>query len=213
MRKLYFPDGDFKRLCVAHIFREIYLEKVYQCLEGRKDLVIVSIGANIGLVTHYLKDFGKVYAIEPVSESFEVLKKNAEQWDNVEVFKLAISDKDGEGIMNLWDENPTGNSLTNTWEKYIPNKKSEMVKTMRMDTFFKENKIEKVDFMKLDVEGAEDMILRSEGFKNVVGKIQAIEIEFHDEKWTQLSELLIEYGFEAKKMNSVYNVILFTKII
>ena len=72
--------------------------------------------------------------------------------------------KDGEVTLSKYDKNRTCNSIVNDYGSQGDHEK---VKAMAMDTFFKENNIEKCDFMKFDVEGAEDLILRSEGFKNV----------------------------------------------
>ena len=86
-----------------------------------------------------------------------------------------------------------------------------MVKTQSMETFFKENKIDHVDFMKFDAEGAEDMILRSEGFRKVVDKIDAIMVEFHFPNWMDLVKYMTEFGFKARQYESSAKVILFIR--
>jgi len=88
---------------------------------------------------------------------------------------------------------------------------SELVETMTMDTFFSKNNIENVDFMKFDVERAEDLILRSEGFKKIVNKIKAIEIEFHSPFGQELINYTMSLGYQAKKMSSNANIVLFTR--
>ena len=86
-----------------------------------------------------------------------------------------------------------------------------MVKTRRIDTFLEENKIKKVDFMKFDVEGAEDMILRGTGFQKAVSKIDALEVEFHLPNWQELAKYLMELGYEARQYESSAIIVLFTK--
>ena len=45
----------------------------------KKDMVILDVGAQVGIVTHYMRQFAKkIYAIEPSPEHFEALKKNKE---------------------------------------------------------------------------------------------------------------------------------------
>lgn len=228
LKALFYPDVSFETLFIPHIYREIYLEKIYADVFKNKQpesMTIVDVGANIGIVTQYMQPFAKkLYAIEPSSEHFEALAKNKEYngWDNVEIFKVAIADKDGETelmkkpdnrTMNsivLGKRNPDGSLVFPSRTRH-PYGEPEVVKTMGVDTFFDQNNITEVDFMKLDVEGAEDMILRSEGFKKVAPRIKNIEIEFHFPTWPDLAGLLVGLGFTAKQYKSTAIVLLFSR--
>jgi FkbM family methyltransferase len=213
---IFYPtehDGKvipFDSLFLPYIWKEIYFDGVYiDILNGRKDMVIVDVGSQIGLTVKHFQPYSKkVYAIEPSPESFFALQKNKEfnHWDNVELFNYALSDKDGKAMLNFLPTNRTCNSITNDYKQGG----SEVI-TKSFDTFFKDNKIKHVDFMKFDVEGAEDMILRSEGFKKVVSKIDAIEIEFHYPTWPQLADYLISLGYKARRYPCSAIVILFSK--
>lgn len=213
---LFYPKGteekpiSFESLYIPYIYKEIYFEGVYiDILNGRKDMVIMDVGANIGVVTQYMRDHAKkVYAIEPSPEHFEALKQNKEynKWDNVELFNLALADKDGEMMLNMNDSNRTCNSIT---LNYGGN--GVMVKTMGFDTFMEQNKIDQVDFCKFDVEGAEDLILRSEGFKKVADKVKAIEIEFHFPSWPQLVDYMVSLGYKARRYQTSAIIVLFTR--
>lgn len=209
LKALFYPDVDFDSLFIPYIYKEIYFDGIYvDVLNQKKDMVIMDVGANIGIVTDHMRPYAKViHAIEPSSEHFEALKKNKEfnGWDNVEIHKAAIADRDGEMDMNLNLGNRTCHSLVTDW-KY---KETEKVKTFRFDTFMKENKIKEVDFVKFDVEGAEDMILRSEGFINVAEKIKAIEVEFHFQTFPLLVEHMQKLGFQARRFDCSAVVILF----
>jgi len=216
LKALFYPAGtkekpiDFDTLFIPYIFKEIYLEGVYvDIFNQKKDMVVLDIGANIGVVTHYMRQYAKkLYAIEPSPEHFEALKKNKEfnEWDNVEVFNFAIADRNGEMNLNFNTGNRTSNSLVLDY-----NQGSTKVKTMRFDTFMEKNKIDVVDFCKFDVEGAEDMILRSDGFKKVAPQIKAIEVEFHFPNWQELVKYMIEMGYTARRYESSAVIILFTR--
>ena len=74
----------------------------------------MDVGANCGIVTHYMRDYAKqIYAIEPSTEHYEALAKNKEfnKWDNVKTFKMAIGSMDGEMVLNLNTQNRTCHSL------------------------------------------------------------------------------------------------------
>lgn len=217
LKATFYPDIPFKTLYIPHIYKEIYFDKIYDnVFSNKKDMVIIDVGANIGIVTQFMRDFAKiVYAIEPSPENFEALKKNVEfnKWNNVIPFNFALSDKDGKANFNILLKNRTGNSLVYDFGG-AENRKTVEVNTKRFDTFFTENNIEEVDFVKLDVEGAEDMILYSDGFKNIVNKIKAIMIEFHFAKVDKpradkLIKYIISFGFKEKKCAKIIS--LFTR--
>jgi FkbM family methyltransferase len=237
LKALFYPDVEFETLFIPHIYREIYLEKIYADVFKNREprsMTIIDVGANIGIVTHYMQPFAKkLYAIEPSSEHFEALAANKEfnGWDNVEIFKVALADKDGEMNFAQNTQNRTMHSLmvSNRHDRDtgklilydgITSKPMVSVRgydiktkvpTKSIDHFFEENNITHVDFIKFDTEGAEDMILRSEGFKKIAHMIDAIEVEFHFPTWKELVEYMIGLGFSAKEYKSSARVVLFTK--
>jgi FkbM family methyltransferase len=211
LKALFYPNVPFEETFIPYIYKEIYFDGIYvDVLNQKKDMVIIDVGANIGIITDYMRPYAKkIYAIEPSTEHFEALKQNKEynKWDNVEIFNMAMSAKDGEAELSLNQKNRTCHSLVEDWRFG----KSEKVKTMRFDTFMKENNIKEVDFCKFDVEGAEDMILRSEGFMKIASKIKAIEIEFHYKTFPKLIERMESLGFSGRRYDCSSVVILFTR--
>ena len=214
---LFYPTVDaagtpvpFDSLFIPYIYKEIYLEGVYiDILNQRKDMVIVDVGSNIGITVQYFRDYAKkLYAIEPSSEHFAALKKNKEfnKWDNVILENAAIADKDGEMQLSYHIQNRTCNSITNNYGSG-----GEKVKTIAMDTFFEKHKIDTVDFMKMDVEGADDLVMRSEGFKKVAPKIKAMLVEFHHPSWPDLAAYLQSLGYTGRRYQSSAIIILFTR--
>lgn len=213
---LFYPKGTpeqpipFDSLFIPYIYREIYFEGVYRdILNGQKDMVILDVGSNIGITVQHFRDYAKkVYAIEPLSDHYEALIKNKDfnGWDNVETFHMAIAGKDGEVTMHPLKNNMTCTSYTNDYGQG-----GETVKAQTFETFFRENNIEKVDFCKFDVEGAEDDILLSEGFTKVADKIKAIEIEFHHPNWMDLVKHMINLGFEARRYESSAIIVMFIR--
>lgn len=217
LKGLFYPgDVPFDSLFIPAIYHEIYYDGIYTDVmnvldKEKKDPVIVDVGANIGVtVQHFREHAAKVYAIEPSTEHFEALKKNKEfnHWDNVEVFKCAIADKDGEMELRLNNVNRTSHSLM---FKSQPDEKSEKVPTKRLTSFFKENDITHVDFMKFDVEGAEELILPSDDFTEASKIISNIEIEFHFQDFTKHVNHLIELGYQARRYQCSAIVVDFNK--
>lgn len=218
---LFYPNGTpekpikFDELFIPYIYNEIYFDGVYLDIVNNiqhnvKDPVIVDVGANIGVVTQYLRQFGKVYSVEPSTEHFEALKMNKEynKWDNVELFNYAIAEQEGELTFHHNEDNLTCNSLVMGFK----NEHADKVKTKGMMDFFKEAGITHVDFMKFDVEGAEDIILPSAQFAEAAKMIDCIEIAFHLQDYTKHFKTMRDLGFKnARRYNCSEILLCFTK--
>lgn len=218
---LFYPKGTkknpipFDSLYIAHIYNEIYFDGVYLDVVNmldhtKKDPVIVDAGANIGIVTQHLRNHGKVYAIEPSKEHFEALKKNKEfnEWDNVEIFNYAIADKDGEMEFHHNPSNLTCNSLNVAFQGETVDK----VQTKTFKSFFKEAGITHVDFMKMDIEGGEELVLPSDDFKEAAKIIDCIEIAFHRHDYPKFMPIMREAGFKSARRYTCNEILFnFTK--
>ena len=208
---LFYPKGTkkkpikFEELYIPYIYNEIYFDGVYMdvvtALEhsGKKkeDITIVDVGANIGVVTQHLREFGNVYSVEPSHEHFEALEENKRfnKWDNVKLFNYAIADKDGEMTFHHNEDNLTCNSLTMQFAKEHETK----VKTRGMMDFIKEAGIKHIDFMKFDVEGGEELILPSEQFAEAMKITDCIEVAFHLPDFTKHLKRMEEVGFKTAR--------------
>lgn len=222
---LFYPSRDqqgrdvpFDTLFIPHIYKEIYFEGVYiDVLNQQKDMVIVDVGSNIGItVDHFRRHAKTVYAIEPSPENFAALKKNHDynKWDNVVLCNYALADRNGEMEFSQAPNNRTTNALMANGQPvgpggWYPN--SFKVPTKSIDTFFEENNIDHVDFMKFDPEGSEELILYSEGFKKVAPKIKAIECEFHHGDFMNIVRYLESLGYVARRYESSAIIVLFTR--
>lgn len=219
---LFYPTVDqtgkeipFDSLFIPYIYKEIYFEGVYiDVLNQKKDMVIVDVGANIGVTVDHFRPHAKVvYAIEPSPENFAALKKNKEfnNWDNVVLCNYGLADKNGEMDFAQSPNNRTTNAIMNKAHNPDWFDKPFKVPTKTIDTFFEENNIEEVDFMKFDPEGSEELILYSEGFKKIAHKIKAIECEFHHADWMNIVKFMESMGFQARRYESSAIIVLFTR--
>lgn len=160
-------------------------------LQGRQDLVILDIGANQGITTFYFSQFAKkIYSVEPAEEHIGVLAhmvKYNNIHDKVDFTRLAIAGKDGEMTLNH-NQNVTMFSLSDAVKD--PSLDTEIVPTMRLDTFLNSKGIEHVDFAKIDVEGAEMDIICGEGFVEASKKIDALVVEWHQWSFRNPSQLV-----------------------
>jgi len=134
-----------------------YLEKVLS--PGK---VFIDVGANFGVYTLVASKLagaaGKVIAIEPTAQSFAVLRQNIalNHLANVRAFRVALTQTRGKAwLYHGWD--PVGNSLG---MDPLRGDEGEEVQTESLDNLLEENSIDRVDVIKVDVEGAEELVLR-----------------------------------------------------
>lgn len=190
---------DFANAYIPHILKEIYIDRVYdQFLQGRKDLTILDVGANIGLASYFFKDFAKtVYSFEPSEQHRKCIHKLIEfnKIDNITPIQHALAAEDGTTRF-YHNQNSTMfsmNSLVNDKNDY------EEVKTTTLETFMHVYKIDKIDFMKLDVEGSEGEIIMSDGFQNVADRIHTIVGEWHT--WSSMNQQMFANTFRDMGFN------------
>ena len=136
----------------------------------RPGATVVEIGANKGSYTSLLSrlvgENGRVHAFEPVTESFDRLSARVKSFDltNVRCWKTAIGDGSvSTAEMIIPAEDSQQASLVahscGSWAGNVSTE-TESVEITSLDTFLTEHNIGVVDFIKLDVEGAELSVLR-----------------------------------------------------
>lgn len=156
-------------------YHEIFAQEDYKhgkCKVNKGD-VVVDIGANIGIFTRYayLKGAKNILSFEPEKNNFECLTKNKPP--NCEIFNLAFSDNNN--VESLFVNNIAGShSLINKTE----NSKLQDIQCITLDKLFEKKIVEKIDFLKVDTEGAELKIFSGITDENL-DKINKIAMEYH----------------------------------
>lgn len=186
----------------GHIFEEVYKSGLYQPYipQNPKGKTVLDIGGNVGITSYFFHDkFETVYTIEPSTNHFETIQMMLDynKITNIKPFKFALSNLDGKSEFYHY-QNRTMNSL---YPNLQPIESKEEVELKRLDTFFKEQKIEHIDLMKIDCEGVEYEILCGDGFANVADKIDRVIGEVHTfsgRNPNQIKETLENKGFKFK---------------
>jgi FkbM family methyltransferase len=122
----------------------------------------VDIGANVGLYSLYLATCGDVrtLAIEPQPGILERLRfhLSANPSVNVDVLAIALSDRAGEAVLVINDSDSGGTHVDKQDGRQSPGERIAVPSKPLIDAL-KEAGIETVDALKIDVEGAEDIVL------------------------------------------------------
>jgi FkbM family methyltransferase len=145
-----------------------------------RHLTIVDAGANIGLTTMYFAAHAeKVVAVEPCAAHYVCLCRMVEAngLTNVVTSNLALADKCADVVLHHYG-NQTCNSLIATSEE-LPS--SEFVRAVSIDELMlRVCQLNRIDILKLDVEGSESDIIRSAGFRDAAPSIRYIIGEWHE---------------------------------
>jgi len=144
------------------ILKILSVEGAYESGKVRlqKGDIVIDAGANMGLFSIFTKykDVAKVYAFEPQKESIEILNENIEKnkmSNDVQVVPFGLSDKNITCELHHSGDGHSSGSIVMHTDK----SDCEEITCVTLDSWVKTNKIEKVDFIKADIEGAErDML-------------------------------------------------------
>ena len=182
-QKIIYEKGDWEPIVTKAILKHL-----------KPGMLFIDVGACIGWYTlmaaSIVGDNGHVISFEPDPYYFDTLTKNIELngFTNTTCSKKAVSDMNGTDFMivrqlRTWKEERVARLLGHeeTTQQGIP------VDTTTLDFFLSDIKRHKVDFVKVDAEGAEEKVLR--GMMQTIKKNPHIKIvcEVH-------SSLLPLYG-------------------
>jgi FkbM family methyltransferase len=168
--------------------------------------VIIDLGACRGEFSNeIMKNYNvkKCIMVEPNPSNFIHLPKDI----RVNKYMNLVSHLDNQEVVFYEDtKSPyNGSKIFNYF-----NGKEHKLKTITLETIFKENEIDFVDLLKIDIEGSEYELLENLS-ENILSKIKQITIEFHDfldvsykEKNIIIEKKLVNLGFNVLKTGTTY---------
>lgn len=141
---------------------------------GWENLTILDIGGNIGLFSLYIQDKASaVYAVEPTPSHFAILKEMTKDYNNIHPINVALHSKDEPINFYISNENSTMNSTVNQYG-IKTTVQGKTLKTLILDLG-----LDKVDFVKCDIEGSEMAALTYETVAAVKDTVSVWSIEVH----------------------------------
>jgi len=201
--KKYFLKG-ITSLLIETFFLPDYFNSTVYLKEGD---TVLDIGANIGTTTLLFSGIvgekGRIFSFEPVTHN--VLHSNIEKNNirNVKVIPNGVSDKVGRGEIEMSDYCLDSSITKRKYTKdYYVNKRT--IDLISLDMFAKEMNLDKVDFVKMDIEGAEELAIR--GAEKLIDRyhpkwsISSYHIDFDNEpQHDKLVKLLKERGYKIEE--------------
>lgn len=176
--------------------------------------IVFDVGANVGLwvlgAARRAGPRGKCYAFEPVEAIWEQLRRNLAlnniSWVCCE--QMALADRIGR--VSFY-EAPHGNSGTGSLAGATGTGKVAEIDVMTLDRYCRDNSIAQIDFLKLDVEGAELLVFQGAERMLQNSKSPVILFEAHEElaakfgvDTTAVKSLLEHHGYSIYRCNQDY---------
>jgi FkbM family methyltransferase len=151
--------------------------------------IIFDIGANIGLYTcayaQYFKALNpRIIAIEAMESNYQLLVENVKLngFENVTPIHIALGKESGELEFLVPQDHSVGNFAGNNITSPTEEDKNKMitkkVKMITLDELASQLKVERCDFMKVDIEGAEYFMF-SGGHKFISQHRPVIQFEYN----------------------------------
>ena len=157
---------------------EFFIDKIYdKYLKNKEFDTIVDVGANIGLWVEYIRNvakYKKVYAVEPNEKALNILHASYQDRDDIVIVGKAMSDVNGELEFFVDKDNSTISSAV----QYGSLNTSYKVPSTTLKSFMSDNKIDKIDLLKVDIETGEYPLFSSLE-KSDFDKIENLLIEYH----------------------------------
>ena len=142
--------------------------------------VIFDVGSNVGdwskfVIEEYYDISYRLHVFEPLLTAFNPLKNNINKTEKVFLYQMGFGDKQEE--LKMCDDDCAQGSAS------LLTKTGNIIEDVYIDTidnFCKQNDINSIDFLKMDVQGYEYNILM--GAKDMLnrGKIKNIQFEFDE---------------------------------
>ncbi len=196
LKTIYYSLQGIPLVSDSQITREIIREYI-----GKEDPTILEIGSNGGEHTlwfHEMFSNPKIYCFEPDPRAIARFKKKVGRLPNINLFEIALCDQNGEVVFyqssghkneeNLksmpdgWDlsgsvRQPKDHLIAYPWVKFD---QKINVKASTLDTWCQQHGIGDIDFIWMDVQGAEIDVFR--GGVDTLNKTRFIYTEYSNQE-------------------------------
>lgn len=160
------------------LFEEIFIWKQYDFKATSLRPVILDCGSNIGMSILYFKTMYPdcvIVAFEADKKAFELLKENVERnkLRDVTLVNQAVSDRTGSADFYSDPDLPGSLAMSASPDRGLK------ARAMIESTTLSEHLNSEVDFLKMDIEGAEGRVLRELADRNKLKLVKEMVFEYH----------------------------------
>ncbi|MDA8138505.1 MAG: FkbM family methyltransferase [Desulfobacteraceae bacterium] len=187
---VHLPSNELFRL--EHIFKHHEYGVPNHYLPS-EPIVVVDIGANVGLFALYMKNLrpdSVIHFFEPAPLNFELLRRNVGGYKDVHLHPVGLSDSTQAAVMMLHSANTGENSIKCSLSDQCGQIEVPIVAARQA---FEQLGLTYIDILKIDTEGCEVEILRS--LQERLPYVGLVLLEYHsDEDRRAIDALLVGFN-------------------
>lgn len=140
---------------------------------------IFDVGANVGdwaKLAHQACPRAKIHCFEIMPPTAEILRRNTAGVPNIIVNECGLAETEGEIRLNYYPDVNTLTTMTDYPHEFV--REEAVGLTISGDSYVERQGIDRIHFLKLDVEGAENLVLR--GLQRTIeqGRVDIIQFEY-----------------------------------
>ena len=195
IRPKIFSDGVFIRPGTADqiVYEEVFINREYD-VEAVDPHFIIDAGAHIGLSAVYFENRypdSLIVALEPEDSNFEMLLKNTRRYENIKPLKGGLWSR----RCYLKIQNPDAA----TWGYRVEEAPAgEGIDAFGIDDIMAMFSMDRVDILKMDIEGSErEVLIKSDAW---IDRVKILIVELHDRYVPgcneALDDILKDRGFD-----------------
>lgn len=191
---------------VLHTWQDIFEKEIYKFNPPAGKPLIIDCGANIGISVLYYKTIfpdADVIAFEPDQQNFQLLTKNIKDnnLQQVELHEAAVWIENGK--ISFASNAAEGSSIAQ------PGEADNIITVTSVRLADMLAKYEKIDFLKIDIEGAEDKVIAD--CHQQLSNVENLFLEYHGtvaetKKLATILQTIKEAGFNLYLTNAAYHL-------
>ncbi|WP_210148437.1 FkbM family methyltransferase [Chryseobacterium scophthalmum] len=169
------------------VFKQVFIEKQYMPYQYKNPKIIIDAGGNVGLFSVLMKNNfpdAKIITIEPDGDNFLMAEKNLKNYSDVKVLHKGLWSNDVKLKIINEDASKWGIQV-------VEDNENGKIEAISINTLIKENNFDKIDLLKMDIEGSEKEVF-SKNYENWLPKVKILVIELHDSMQKDASRIFFE---------------------
>jgi FkbM family methyltransferase len=201
---LNFKVASLSNMAVLH---EIFIQKIYDIELMGSEIVVIDIGMNVGVASHFfasMPNVKAVYGYEPFPETFQEAVFNSalnpSLKNNLMLFNVGVSDRNCKKTITLFESGSLSASTieSNTTFTKINGHEVEVELMSAKDviTTIVQKHPNTPLVLKIDCEGEEYAIFESLKNSHLLSNVTAILVEWHEKGVNPIASFLIDHGFQ-----------------
>jgi len=161
------------------VYRQIFFDGEYDIYLTEEPKIIVDLGGNIGLFALLMQSRypgALIISVEPDPNNFSQLKKNTSRFKNIHAYRKAVWHR--KELLSLSEKKAGAEWSQNVSSMTDDDSNLEKIESITINDLMNDHDLQNIDFLKIDIEGAEAELFSEN--TEWLNKVKVMAIELHD---------------------------------